>query len=236
MAGTRSDVVRSLRPVSVAMQDRGTRVVCALPVRALAGIIALVVLGFGVLGYLEDSRIELSLFDLDGEGKPAAAFSALLLGSAGLVCWLIRSKDGARRRWLVLGCFFVFMAFDEALTLHETAARLTGLPWTVQYIPIMAFGGVAWLLTLQVMWQRRLTGPVASWLLGAVAWLAAVALEEVQSNPTEGRVEAYSILATFEECLEMTGNALWLLAAMAVFRAIVACRPAGPDHLADGQG
>ncbi len=207
------------------MKERATRAVCAVPLPALAGLIALIIVGFGVLGFLEDSRPGLSVFDLDGEGKPAAAFSALLLATAGVVCWLISYTDNKQRRWLALGCFFVFMALDEALTLHETAARLTGLPWTVQYIPIMAIGGVAWLLVLRTMWQRRLTGPVSTWLLGAVAWVAAVVLEEVQSNPTEGRVDAYSVLASFEECLEMVGSALWVLSTMAVLAAGRAHRP-----------
>ena len=197
------------------------------PVVPVGLAIAVVVVLLGVCGYAEDQTGSPSLLDLDGEGKPPAAFSALLLAGAGLGCFVCRAVDGSRRRWLVLGAFFLFMALDESLTLHETASRITGVAWTVLYSPVILFGGIAWLLVLQRLHVRGARGPRAAWLLGAVAWATAVVLEEVQSGPETGRVAAYSELATVEECLEMTGNALWLLALVAAYQAWAARRGAG---------
>lgn len=196
------------------------------PVGRVGLVIAVVVVLLGVAGYAEDQTGSPSLLDLDGEGKPPAAFSALLLAGAGLACFLCRGVDGARRRWAVLGGFFLFMALDESLTLHETASEITGVAWTVLYAPVVLFGGIAWLLVLQRLHVRGARGPRAAWLLGAVAWATAVVLEEVQSGPETGRVAAYSELATAEECLEMTGNALWLLALAAAYQVWSARRSA----------
>jgi len=189
-----------------------------LPVVRTGLVLAAVVLALGVLGYVEDQTGSPSLLDLDGEGKPPAAFSALLLASAGLACFLVRTVDERRRRWLVLGAFFLFMALDESLTLHETASEVTGGAWTVLYSPVVLFGGVSWLLVLQRLHVRRAVGPRAAWVAGAAAWATAVVLEELQSGPETGRVEAYSEMATTEECLEMAGNALWLLALVAAYQ------------------
>lgn len=188
------------------------------PVAAGWAIAAVIVL-LGVLGYVEDQTGSPRLLDLDGEGKPPAAFSALLLAAAGVSCFAVRRVDGDRRRWPVLGSFFVFMAVDESLTLHETASRVTGVAWTVLYAPVIAFGGVAWLLAGGRLRARGARGPVVAWVAGAVAWSAAVVLEELQSGPETGRVAAYSELATVEESLEMAGNALWALALVAAWQA-----------------
>ena len=190
------------------------RTALRLPVARTGAVLFAVIVVLGVLGRLEDAGSAPDVFDLDGEGQPPAAFSALLLGSAGVMCLLVRALDGGRRRWAVLGGFLLFMAVDEALTLHETASRLTGVAWTVLYLPVIALGGIAWLLVLlRIRSYRR---PLAAWLGGAAAWFVAQVLEELQSNAREGRVENYATYATFEETLELTGSLLWLLALLAL--------------------
>ena len=186
-----------------------------VPVRLLAVLVGATIAVLGVLGYLEDAGAAPAVFDLDGEGKPPAAFAALLLASAGCTSLLLHRLDGGRR-WQVLGWFLVFMTVDEALAVHEHVSTAVGAPWVLLYLPVMAFGAGAWALLLRTLWQQRSPWPARAWLGGAAAWAIAVLLEEVQSGPETGRVDAYSLLATAEECLEMTGSALWLLALLAV--------------------
>lgn len=185
-----------------------------LPLRPLVLIVAVLIVALGVLGYLEDRGSAPALFDLDGEGKPPAAFSALLLGSAG-VAGLLNARDTGERAWALLGAFLIFMAVDEAITLHETLAEATGVGWIKLYLPVVAVGGLAWLAVFRKLWPQRLL-----WLgfaAGAGAWFVSQVLESLQSGDG-GRVENYSIYSTFEETLELTGSALWLIALVAALQ------------------
>ncbi|TFV62350.1 hypothetical protein E4P41_07615 [Geodermatophilus sp. DF01-2] len=197
--------------------DLLTSWVVRVPVRPPVFLLAAVIVVLGALGRLEDGNSALALFDLDGEGKPPAVFAAALLGSTGVGCVLAgRAGLPWRRRWSILGAFLVFMAFDEALTLHETLSRLTGVPWTVLYAPIVAFGGIAWVLVLRDVWAEQRIRYL--WLLGALAWATSQVLEELQSSPEQGRAPGYDVYVLFEECLEMTGSLCWLLAIVLVVR------------------
>jgi hypothetical protein len=190
-------------------------------VRLWLGLIAL----FGVLGALE--RIEgvpLALFDLDGEGKPPAAFSFALLAGAATLCVLIaRTEEGGRTAllWNAMGAFFAYMAIDEALTIHERLEEGTGIGWTNLYLPLVAAGGTGWLLIVRRIWRlgdRLLEWGPRLFALAPVPWLIAVVLEKVEAGP-EGRVEGYTVMATAEEILELVGNGLFLLGLLFAYRA-----------------
>lgn len=185
----------------------------AQPLRRVAAVLFGVITVLAVLGTLERLDAPLGLFDFDGEGKPVAAWSALVLLAAatasGLVATLASERE-RRGRWLLLGGFLAFMAVDEAVTLHETVAAAVGVDWQKLWAPPVAVGGVAWLLVVARLWPLgRERGLM---LLGAAAWVASQFLERIQSNPIEGRVEGYGLLSGIEEVLEVTGSALFVLA------------------------
>ncbi len=186
----------------------------ALPLAPVAIIAAILIITLGVFGYREDSGAAPALFDLDGEGKPPAAFSALLLGSAG-IAGLLNARDTGERAWGLLGAFLIFMAVDEAITLHETLAEATGVGWIKLYLPVVAVGGLAWLAVWRKLWSQRLLW--FGFAAGAAAWFVSQVLESLQSNDG-GRVENYSVYSTFEETLELTGSALWLLVLVAALQ------------------
>ena len=160
-----------------------------------------------------------SVFDLDGEGKPPALYSALLLFSGGALSALAgmhAAEAGHSKRWLALGAFLVFMAVDEAITFHEILQDRLATDWQMLYLPVAAAGGVAWLLVLQRLWPQSRERLL--FILGAVAWFVAQLDERIQSNPEDGRVEGYGTLATIEETLELVGTALWVAALHLVLR------------------
>ena len=175
---------------------------------------------FCVLGALDRAGIMPgSVFDLDGEGKPPALYSALLLFSGGVLSALVgmhESESGHSKRWMALGAFLVFMAVDEAITFHEILQARLNTDWQVLYLPVAAAGGIAWLLVLQRLWPQARERLL--FVLGAVAWFVAQMDERIQSNPVDGRVEGYGTLATIEETLELVGSALWIMALHLVLR------------------
>jgi hypothetical protein len=187
------------------------------PVRTALLLLVPVVL-FGVLGALEDNGAPLGLFDLDGEGKPPAAYSALMLLAAGAAALFVAADaaERSRTRWRVLGGFFIFMALDEALTVHEHLSDLTGVGWITLYAPVVlvaAIAAVACLLTL-----RDVVAGAVVLCAGGLSWFVAQVLEQLESNPDEGRVEGYWIYATFEECLETAGSILFFVACVVIYQ------------------
>jgi hypothetical protein len=66
------------------------------------------------------------LFNLDGERKIPTAFSAfLILGNAVLLFFITAVTADQRGRyvkhWFVLACIFVYLSYDEAVGIHESA-------------------------------------------------------------------------------------------------------------------
>jgi hypothetical protein len=183
------------------------------PVR-VAVVLAVVIVLFCVLGASDYRREAHGLFDLDGEGKPPAAFAGLLLLAAGALAVAIGKHRG--RAWTLLGAFLAFMAVDEALKIHERLQTLTGVDWQLLYLPVIALGAVVWLQawrdagSVTARARRLLTA-------GAAAWVVAQLGEALEYRDGE-MVEQYAAIATAEEVLEMVGSSLFLLAFLLVLR------------------
>lgn len=217
--GNGSNRVESIREFALAQPLR--RVATVL----FAGIGVIAVLGAG-----ERLGAPLGLFDFDGEGKPPAAFSALVLLAAATASWLIStlpSQRPWRMRFLGLAAFLAFMAVDEAITLHEIVSAAVGVGWQPLWAPIVAVGGVAWLLVLAKIWPLRRERTLL--MLGAAAWFLSQVLEQVQSNEEDGRVEGYGLLSSLEEVFELIGSALFVLALLGALQ-ILHRRHAGRDE------
>jgi hypothetical protein len=201
------------------LADRLQQFAIQTPTRRIAYVVFGGIAVMAILGTFQRLGWGFGLFDLDGEGKPAPAWSALVLAGAGTLALLLSRMDGELRLpWRVLGFFFLFMALDECATLHEHAETATKIDWQYLWSPIVLVGGVAWLAGLRRIWplsrERMLL------MAGAACWLIAQIDEHFQSNPDQGRVAGYGALSAVEEILEVTGSALFLLALLGVVKAI----------------
>jgi len=214
-AGSETSRVAALRDFALAQ-----------PLRRVAAVLFGGIAIMAVLGTLQRLGAAPNLFDVDGEGKPPAAWSAIVLLVAATAAWLVStvpSEHDARLRFRLLAAFLAFMGADEGLTLHERLSDAVGVGWLILYLPVAAVGGVMWLAVLRRLWPLERERILM--ILGAAAWLGSQLIEKVQSNGQEGRIEGYGALSLIEEILEVTGSALFALALLGALQVLYRRRP-----------
>lgn len=209
--------------------------------RDLAWLLALLIVFFGVMGalFLDGSvwvergwrgavRIgdwRIHGFNLDGEWNLPTAYSALLLlgaSAAGFLVAATGSRVGIRARHVVpVASVLGFMALDEVWQLHERIEAATGVDWQTLYAPVFALAAVATLWLLPDL--RRSQHALPLFAIGAGCWAVAQVIEQLQWDPDNRMAAAWTIVP--EECLEMAGSLLFLLAFLAVVRAIARAAP-----------
>jgi hypothetical protein len=201
--------------------------------RLLLAITAVLVLGHAVVtiaefGFGRDHALGLRrLFDFNGEGNAPAWYSSLLflLGAALLaVVWHERRAEGLRfsRHWAGLALVFLFLALDEAASIHEQLidpvrdALGTGgaflHAWIIPYGIALALLLMAYLPFLRALPARTLRLLLAA---GGVYLAGAVGMEMVggyvwDRHPVRG-IPIIAIMA-LEEALEMVGLAIFAFA------------------------
>lgn len=149
------------------------------------------------------------LLDLDGELGASAVFSAalLLLAAAAALGWASVTATRWGVRWAALtALFFVFMASDEVVSVHERMERLTGLDWQLIYVPVVIAAAVPAVGLVFDLPDRRTR---AVFLAGGAAWVGAQALEFYQWHDD---VLVHPLAIIPEEALEMLGSLLWAAA------------------------
>ena len=168
------------------------------------------------------------LLDLDRETNVPAAYSMMvILANAGLLAliaalYLSRRRPGA---WFLffLALVFLFLAYDEAFSVHERIARvlrdLMGsqrplhLTWTgvgFAFAAIVALASSRFLLRLPKRTRGFMVLSGAIFVAGAVGFevLGGFRQEKVLSVPSNPD-PVYFALMTVEESLEMLGMALF---------------------------
>lgn len=191
------------------------------PLRRVAAVLFGGIAIMALLGTLQRLGAAPDLFDVDGEGKPPAAWSAIVLLVAAVAAWLVGtvpSEQPVRGRYQALAAFLAFMGADEGLTLHEHLSDAVGVGWLILYLPVAAGGGVMWLAVLKRLWPHGRERFLM--ILGAAAWFGSQLIEKVQSNGQEGRIEGYGALSLIEEILEVTGSALFALALLGALQVL----------------
>lgn len=197
------------------------RLASAADPRLVAAVVFCCIAALGVLGILNNDD-PASEFYMDSEGVLPANFSAaVLFFSGGLAIVAGATLPGIRSGWWIfLGLFFCFMGVDEWRALHERIESAAGVNWQFLYLPVIAVGGVAWLLVLRDMLASR---PAAGlFLAGALAWVVAQVFEAIQwglaAPGAEDDVLIHPGLVPPEEILEVSGSALMGLAVLVFLR------------------
>jgi hypothetical protein len=222
--------------------------IARIDARRLAWVLGGCIVLFGVMGarYIHDAHFvhegwvgsvhlfgaHLHGWNLDGEMNLPTAFSGLLLLAA-CACGLIVATDSASvglppKRLVPVAVLIGYMSLDEVWQFHERLQTWTGVNWEALYIPMF---GIAGLLALALLPQLRRCGAAGLlFVLGGVAWGIAQVIEYFQWDGRYTLVAPWSIVP--EECLEMTGSLLFLLAFLAIARHIVRARAESPTLVA----
>ncbi len=191
-----------------------------------------VFLADGILG--EPSLTFHKLFDLDDEKNIPALFSSAQLFLVGIVflsmAYQPRQLHFSSPRFLaVLGMAFIFLSFDEAISIHEQITKsLVHIEWIPRFrgnhgiwvAPYLFVGLVFFLLTykeLLTMW-RNSRREITIMVLGFAIFLLGVVVMEVisfQFLREEGTSPyLYQLEVAIEEFLEMMGISIVLYGAV----------------------
>ena len=154
-------------------------------------------------------------FHLDRERNAPAALSAAFLAAGGIAFLAAVAKGRLRPVSVGLAALLLLMAADELLEWHETLERRTGVDWQLLYAPVGLAGALVWLLVMrQLRGDRTATVLLAG---GAAAWALSQVLERVEWDGGR-QVSGYGFMMPVEELLELSGSAMFLLAAMTLLR------------------
>src|SRR5215213_1593438 len=173
---TRQPLLPATRSVGRSAEER----LLAQPRRRIVWGLAAPTAALAALGALQRLDAAPALFDFDGEGKPLALWSALVLAIAATVAFLLSRRDDRPVAWRVLGAFFAYMALDEAAALHEHLETDLHVDWQLGLAPLALAGAIAFVLVLKRVWE--LEGPRLLLLAGASAWVISQIDENYQSS------------------------------------------------------
>ena len=174
----------------------------------LAGL-GVCVVALAVLGSVVQPGEPSQFWDLGKERNIPAGFSALLLCVAGGMSlaygYADRQADGTAK---LMGLFLFTMAFDEFVAIHERPEDITGIPWPLFWLPVIAVGallGIAMLALLPPPADRL-------WLGGALGWLCAPVLDIVHEAVAPPGNSVREAISNVEELAELAGSALFIAA------------------------
>lgn len=194
---------------------------------ALFGVVLLALLdGLARLTFWGRHRLEdgwLRWFNAAAEGTVPSLVAALTMAGVGLVC--LSRRGAPRRRWLLMGVFFVYLGIDDLCGLHERFGALLHpalgghgvYVWAFTLAPVFALCGAlcAWRL-----WNELTPGARRLLVLGFGALGVAIAFEVVEDRVAASAVQLRGIpLLAYthwlEEALELLGPVLLLAAVWA---------------------
>lgn len=211
-----------------------------------AVLVALSIIGsffFNYLGYQNAiSGLYVKLFDLNTEGNFPTLFSTLLLLGASVLLALVYIKRSIsnhpdRNYWIILSVIFLFLAMDEALSIHEKVTNMINLvgnegnisgiserPAFLRYawvVPYLIFVVGLFLFLYRFLFRLPARTRNLFIIAGAVFVGGAVGLEFLQGyydtlyETISGPNYETVILYTIEEAMEMAGTIIFIYALMA---------------------
>ena len=199
---------------------------------ALAGFLVLASIGFQLTKYLTGHTWIyglVPLFFVDAEQNIPTFFSVLLLLAATLLLTVIallknQQRDAHRFAWAVLAFGFLCMAADEAIAFHERLVvpmrailghRPLGIFYFAWVIPALGVVLVLALCFLRFLWHLPVRTR-STFVAAAILFLGgALGFEMIGARYTElhgSQNLLYTMIATVEESLEMTGTIVFIYA------------------------
>jgi hypothetical protein len=172
------------------------------------------------LGAVYDATGRLHWFEIRGEVVEGGFYVPVLFNwwmllFAGVAAAL-RSRwaetDAERNAWLGIGAFLAFMGFDELLMIHERLEFHTGVDWQLLYVPVVAVGGVAYLMLLKRMPRWSLAQ--AMWITAASFWFVSEIFEKLEYTGDDVEVSQFKLFDGIEKFFQFTGSGLFLLVAL----------------------
>lgn len=169
------------------------------------------------------------LFNLDRESNIPSFFSASLLllsgGVLALIAAMERKRAGLRSwQWTGLSLVFVYLAIDEAASIHELFIRPTrhllgewatgflAFAWVIPFGILLAF----FLVVYFRFWYRLPSRTRALVLVGGVLYVGGAVIVELFAGAyvsNHGKTGmSYSLLVGLEESMEMFGAIVFLYA------------------------
>lgn len=189
-------------------------------------------------------------FDLDGEGRVPAIFSALQLAAVGGIWFYLAHKSALRlpRGYLVLfGSVFVFLAVDEWAQIHEQVRHFWRIlksgtaPWLYvgvgAWIPVYLLSGAivaAVSAPFSILLWKRAQGAFKFLVLGGLLFLFGAVLLEISSYRMFRIFTSplwYAAEVAVEEFFEMAGASLILYGVLKI-----ASHPAHAQNVRAAQG
>ena len=196
---------------------------------------ALNFVGIAITQYADLPKVEehlVRLVDFDKERNIPAFYSSLAILCASIIlAWISRvekRRGGDSKRWMGLSVLFLFLALDEAVSIHEllsgptrTLMNLDGalyLAWVVPYSLLVA--GLL-LIYGRFLFNLPYATRVLFVLSGVVFVAGAVGFELLGSNYHyigNAGDPGYALLYTMEELLEMLGIAIFIYGLLFYFQ------------------
>jgi hypothetical protein len=172
------------------------------------------------------TRLLVKLLNVNLEANLPTYFSALvLLGDAillALIAYGSKAIGGKFWHWIGLSSIFVFISLDEMIQIHEqlrapmealfNTSGLLYFAWFIPYIGVTILMAIAYFKFIMRLPKRILK----LFILTAILFISgAVGMEMFGGMHTEIHGEktvTYAFMYSFEECLEMSGAALFFYA------------------------
>ncbi|HVT89675.1 MAG TPA: hypothetical protein VHD56_12535 [Tepidisphaeraceae bacterium] len=201
--------------------------------RWLAGMVILIAcasaMGQIIRYQLLNGRVTwyIALLDLNREQNLPSYYQGITIFiSAMLLTVIARHKvlqrDSQRVAWSMLACIFYFLSVDEMCSLHEqlavlmekTGIKFSGLLTYSWVVPAMLIVLVVGFMFLRFVFHFR--NPIRTWIIisGAIYVGGAIGVEMISGWYEDafgsGNL-AWELISNVEECMEMTGIAIFIV-------------------------
>lgn len=191
----------------------------------LALELVLVILFLGHVFFADPNSFSYKFFHLDREKNIPTLFSTTQLFAVGVVLIIISTNEDSTRKtlqrfFLIGGLGFIFLAFDEAFSIHESISKnfkaVEWIPrfkgnhglWVIPYLVVLCLTALLSLRPLNIIWKHHRKEALIIGIGGIIFLTGAVGLEVLSYQflrDDSATQRLYLAEVTLEELFEMLG-------------------------------